>query len=205
LADAADCLGLELQTSGRQQLLTFLQLLQRWNATYNLTSVKDIEHMLSQHVLDCLAAVAPLAGYLGDQSARLLDVGSGGGLPGVVLAVVMPQLQITCVDTVGKKAAFIRQVASELALPNLRAIHARVEAMPGEFDVITSRAFASLSLFCSLSQSRLADGGVWLAMKGKYPSDEIAELPKEINVFHVEQLRVPMLDAERCLVWMRPS
>ena len=136
-------------------------------------------------------------------SVRLLDVGSGGGLPGVLLAIARPDVQVCCVDTVGKKAAFIRQVAAELRLPNLRAEHARVEDLASRHDIITSRAFASLADFISLTRERLAPGGVWMAMKGKSPDDERAGLPDDIEVFHVEQMQVPGLDAERCLVWMR--
>lgn len=139
---------------------------------------------------------------------RLLDVGSGGGLPGVVLAIMRPHWTICCVDAVAKKAGFIRQVAAELHLPNLRSLHARVESLnsdlvgPG-FDIVTSRAFASLADFCRLTAALLAPTGVWVAMKGKRPADEIASVPAGVEVFHVEQLRVPSLGAQRCLVWMR--
>jgi 16S rRNA (guanine527-N7)-methyltransferase len=159
--------------------------------------------MLTQHLFDCLAVIEPLRRVAG--AGRLLDVGSGGGLPGVVIALLCPGWQVVCVDTVGKKAAFIQQAAVELRLPNLRAQHARVEslALP-PFDVITSRAFASLQDFVRLTRTSLAPGGVWMAMKGKRPDDELAGLPADIDVFHVEQLTVPDLAAERCIVWMRP-
>jgi 16S rRNA (guanine527-N7)-methyltransferase len=135
---------------------------------------------------------------------RLLDVGSGGGLPGVVLAVLESDLSVTCVDTVGKKAAFVRQVAAELGLRNLHAEHARVEQLQlPSFDIVTSRAFASLADFTALTRRHLAPSAVWMAMKGKRPEDEVAALPADIDVFHVEPLRVPGLEAERCLVWMR--
>jgi 16S rRNA (guanine527-N7)-methyltransferase len=134
---------------------------------------------------------------------RLLDVGSGGGLPGVLIAVLCPGLQVSCVDTVGKKAAFIRQVGAELGLRNLRAEHARVEQLPGRYDLITSRAFATLADFVALTRERLMPEGLWLAMKGKRPDEEIAALTTDVEVFHVEPLAVPGLDAERCLVWMR--
>jgi 16S rRNA (guanine527-N7)-methyltransferase len=135
----------------------------------------------------------------------VLDVGSGGGLPGVVLAAARPGDEVICVDAVGKKAAFIRQAALELRLPNLRGEHARVEQMSSPpFNLIVSRAFASLADFVHLT-TRLRDNeGVWMAMKGKRPDDEIAALPSTVDVFHVEQLRVPGLAADRCLVWMRP-
>jgi 16S rRNA (guanine527-N7)-methyltransferase len=170
--------------------------------------------MLRQHLADCLAVVAPMARQLSStsdeaggnigHSPRVLDVGSGGGLPGVVLALMFPHLQVVCVDTVGKKVAFIRQVAVELGLRNLGAEHARVEALKGgSFDVITSRAFASLVDFTRLSRASLAPHGVWMAMKGKTPADEMSALPDDVEVFHVEPLSVPGLSAERCLVWMR--
>ncbi len=187
-------------------LLAYLALLQRWNAHYNLTSVRDPAQMLSQHLADCLAVIGPLRRETGDRSVRLLDVGSGGGLPGVVIAGLNPNIDVTCVDTVGKKAAFVQQVAGELRLKNLHAVHARVENLDAApFDIVASRAFASLGDFVSLTQKRLADGGTWLAMKGKPPTAEIDALPGNAAVFHVEQLHVPGLDAERCIVWMRPA
>jgi len=136
---------------------------------------------------------------------RLLDVGSGAGLPGVVIAICCPGITVTCVDTVGKKVAFIQQVAVTLRLPNLRGLHARVETLTGPFDVICSRAFASLADFVTWSQAALGEGGLWLAMKGKHPADEIAALPAAAAVFHVEQLQVPGLGAERCIIWMHAA
>ena len=135
----------------------------------------------------------------------MLDVGSGGGLPGVVLAICMPELNVTCVDTVAKKAAFVQQVAVSLKLPNLRGLHARVESLTEPYQVICSRAFASLPDFVAWSRPALAEGGVWMAMKGKHPHDEIRRLPADVAVFHVEPLTVPGLDVERCMVWMRPE
>jgi 16S rRNA (guanine527-N7)-methyltransferase len=125
-------------------------------------------------------------------------------LPGVLIAILCPQLQVSCVDTVGKKAAFIRQAGAELGLRNLRAEHARVEQLPSRYDIITSRAFATLADFVGLTRDRLASGGLWMAMKGKQPDEEISVLPHDVDVFHVEPLQVPGLDAERCLIWMRP-
>lgn len=162
--------------------------------------------MRVQHVADCLAVVAPLRRQLGQArpGLRLLDVGSGGGLPGVVLAIADPTWDVSCVDTVGKKAAFIRQVAGELKLPNLHALQARVETLAEPpFDIVTSRAFASLADFVRLTRPLLGPQGVWMAMKGRWPDEEIAALPSDIEVFHVEPLVVPGLAAERCLVWMR--
>ena len=137
----------------------------------------------------------------------MLDVGSGGGLPGVVIAITCPQMEVHCVDTVLKKATFIQQVAASLKLPNLRGIHARVESLEAEegngYDIVCSRAFASLVDFTTWSRAALNPAGVWMAMKGKHPEDELLALPSSVAVFHVEQLKVPGLAAERCIVWMR--
>jgi 16S rRNA (guanine527-N7)-methyltransferase len=207
LLEIAKQLALELADAQADQLLAYLALLQRWNATYNLTAVREPDRMLTQHLADCLAVINPMRRHVGPSSSyRLLDVGSGGGLPGALIAILDPSMDVTCVDTVGKKAAFIQQVAASLRLRNLHAQHARVEQMKSApFDVITARAFASLLDFVTLTRQHLAEGGVWMAMKGKAPADEIAALPADITVFHVEQLVVPGLDAERCIVWMRPK
>lgn len=212
LVAAAQALGLALDSATVDRLMAYLQLLQRWNRVYNLTALRDPDEMLSHHLVDCLAVLAPLrrvaAGLPHSGALRILDVGSGGGLPGVVLALVEPGWQVRCVDTVAKKANFIRQVAAELRLPNLQGLHARVESLPapaGQFDVITSRAFASLIDFTRLSRVALVDHGVWMAMKGRVPDDEMAVLPSSVQVFHVEQLQVPGLDAQRCLVWLKPQ
>jgi 16S rRNA (guanine527-N7)-methyltransferase len=201
----ARTLGWALEPAAAGRLATYRDLLVKWNATYNLTALRDPAQMRTQHLADCLAVLAPLRRHAAARQLRLLDVGSGGGLPGVVLAAVEPGWDVTCVDTVGKKAAFVRQVAAELGLPNLHAEHARVEGLKAPpFDLITSRAFASLADFVQLTRLLLAPGGAWMAMKGKAPSDEIAALPADVEVFHVEPLAVPGLDAERCLVWMQP-
>lgn len=199
-------LALNVPDAQIDALLDYLALLQRWNSYYNLTAVRDPARMLTQHLADCLAVIGPLRREVGTASARLLDVGSGGGLPGVVIAILDPQIDVTCVDTVGKKAAFVQQVAAALRLPNLHAQHARVEQMStAPFDVVTSRAFASLNDFTRLTSHHVSSHGVWMAMKGKSPTDELALLPDAVDVFHVEQLAVPGLDAERCIVWMRPK
>ena len=198
------CASLGLAPSATQvnALLRYMALLQHWNATYNLTAVRDPAAMLTQHLADCLAVVAPLQAHAA--GGRLLDVGSGGGLPGVVIAALLPGWDVTCVDAVGKKAAFVRQVAGSLPLTNLHAEHARIEQLSTRsFDLITSRAFASLADFVMLSRKHLAPGGAWMAMKGRVPQDEIAALPAWVQVFHVKHLHVPGLDAQRCLVWMR--
>lgn len=190
----------EAQTSA---LMRYLDLLQRWNATYNLTAVRSRAAMLTQHLADCLAVIPPLQRRA--EQGRLLDVGSGGGLPGVVIATLLPGWDVTCVDAVAKKTAFVRQVAGALALPNLHAVHSRVEDLRlPRFDLITSRAFASLADFTTLTRRLMASNGVWAAMKGRVPEDEIATLPPDVHVFHVEPLLVPGLDAQRCLVWMQP-
>ncbi len=201
-----DALTLRLSDVQVYQLLDYLDLIGKWTQVYNLTAVRDPAEMLTHHLLDSLAAIAPLRRHLaqaGLSQASLLDVGSGAGLPGVVIAICCPDVTVSCVDTVAKKAAFIRQAALSLKLANLSGLHARVENIAQPFDVICSRAFASLHDFTQWSASALASGGVWLAMKGKHPADEIAALPAAAEVFHVEQLFVPGLDAERCIVWMR--
>jgi 16S rRNA (guanine527-N7)-methyltransferase len=240
---AAQVLGLTLDDAVLNRLMAYLQLLQRWNQVYNLTALRDPALMLSHHLVDCLAVLPALRRWAATEDAataaddragagraasstalRILDVGSGGGLPGVVLAAVEPAWQVACVDTVAKKASFIRQVAAELRMTNLQGLHARVESLQpppalatsagagagaggqpatAGYDLITSRAFASLTDFTRVSAHLLAPGGVWMAMKGKPPDDEQAALPPGVEVFHVEHLQVPGLDAQRCLVWMR--
>ncbi|PUE12571.1 16S rRNA (guanine(527)-N(7))-methyltransferase RsmG [Limnohabitans sp. T6-20] len=201
----AKALNLNLSDEQVQRLLGYMALIQKWTKVYNLTAVRDPADMLTHHLLDSLTAIAPLSRHTQGQPRKVLDVGSGGGLPGVVLAICMPELNVTCVDTVAKKAAFVQQVAVSLKLPNLRGIHARVESLTDPYDVICSRAFASLPDFVTWSRSALAEGGVWMAMKGKHPQDEIDALPADVKVFHVEPLTVPGLDVERCMVWMKPE
>jgi len=202
LRHGARQLGLAPSEAQLDVLVGYLDLLARWNSAYNLTAVRERTAMLSQHLADCLALVPALQRHAA--AARLLDVGSGGGLPGIVVAILEPAWDVTCVDAVAKKAAFLRQCAGTLRLPNLHVEHARVEQLrAAAFDVVTARAFASLADLVRLTAQLLAPGGVWVAMKGRVPHDEIAALPPDIDVFHVEPLAVPGLDAERCLVWMR--
>ncbi len=201
-------LGLDLTPAQIDTLMEFQALLGKWNKVYNLTAVRDPQEMLTHHLLDSLAAVPALQRHLAQMPARegrtaMLDVGSGGGLPGVVFAICCPQIDVHCVDTVGKKAAFIQQAAATLRLPNLRGIHSRVEQLTTRYPLISCRAFASLADFTSWSRQALEEGGTWLAMKGKHPDDEIAALPADVQVFHVEPLKVPGLDAERCILWLR--
>jgi 16S rRNA (guanine527-N7)-methyltransferase len=203
LRAAAASLGLHLVDPQFDQLLAYLDLIGKWNNVYNLTAVRDPDEMLVQHLFDSVAIVGQLRRQTQGRAVRVLDVGSGAGLPGVVIAVCCPEVQVDCVDTVGKKAAFIQQAAGQLRLPTLRGVHERVENLGGPYDVISSRAFASLADFVAWSGGALAQGGMWLAMKGKPPESEIAELPADVEVFHVEQLQVPELAAERCIVWMR--
>lgn len=213
LRQGLQAMGLVLPDQQVGALLDYLELIQKWTKVYNLTAVRDPAEMLTHHLLDSLAVIEPLRRMLaqvkaepGDAASsrlRLLDVGSGAGLPGVVIAICCPEISVDCVDTVGKKAAFIQQVAASLKLPNLRGIHARVESLTESYDVISSRAFASLADFTTWSAGALAEQGVWMALKGKHPADEITALPAFVDVFHVEPLEVPGLGAERCLVWMR--
>ena len=210
LEQGAAQLGLHLTVEQFDKLMAFLDLLQKWNKVYNLTSVRDPQEMVSLHMLDSLAAVPALQrhvaslGKAAGERTRQLDVGSGGGLPGVVFAICCPEVDIDCVDTVAKKAAFLQQAAVSLKLPNLKGIHARVETLKGPYEVVSCRAFASLIDFTTWSRRAIADNGIWFAMKGKHPQDEIDALGKGVQVFHVEPLQVPGLDAERCIVWAKP-
>ena len=202
-------LALALDEAQITALLDYVDLIQKWTRVYNLTAVRDPQDMLTHHLLDSLAVVRPLRQQLAalgrDESVRVLDVGAGAGLPGVVLAICCPALTVHCVDTVAKKAAFVQQAAVSLKLPRLRGIHARVESLTEPYDVVCSRAFASLADFTQWSVGALAPQGVWMAMKGKHPAAELLALDPSVQVFHVEPLQVPGLDAERCLVWMRQA
>ncbi len=214
-----DRLGLSATDAQCDELLRYLEMMSRWGRVYNLSAIRAPAEMVSLHLLDCLAVLPPFDAWVsgrgagsgrpcagGTASPRILDVGSGAGLPGVVLAIMRPQWNVTCVDTVGKKAGFVRQVAAELGLSNVQALHARVESMGlsgGGFDLITSRAFSSLAQWVRLTRHLLAPGGVWVALKGKVPDDEIRALPEAVTMFHVEPLAVPGVDAARCLVWIK--
>ncbi|MFY7854919.1 MAG: 16S rRNA (guanine(527)-N(7))-methyltransferase RsmG [Rubrivivax sp.] len=209
----AASLGLDLRSDQIEQLTRYLELLQRWNKVYNLTAVRDPQQMLGQHLLDCLAAAPSLARAVessashstGEASPQILDVGSGAGLPGAVLAILFPHWTVCCIDAVAKKIAFLTNVAGTLSLPNLRPVHARVQDLKQrDFSLITCRAFASLPDFTAWTRDHLAATGQWAAMKGHLPTDEIANLDPSIEVFHVEPLNVPTLNAARCIVWMRP-
>ena len=203
LSEGLQSLSLELTQAQQQALLDYIALLGKWNKVYNLTAVREPEHMLSHHVLDCLAVLPPLKQVF-PEALDLIDVGAGGGLPSVVFAIACPHWQITAVDTVAKKAAFIQTTAHSLRLGNLKAVHSRVEALTGGFDVVTCRAYASLRDFCDSSRHLLKPNGVWMAMKAKLSAEELTDLPATVRVDKVEPLAVPGLDADRCLVWMRP-
>lgn len=202
LASVAAQLGVRLGDEQISRLVDYLRLLHKWNRVFNLTALRDPASALTHHVLDCLAVVPPLRRH---GATTLVDVGSGGGLPGLVLAIAMPALRVTCVDAVAKKAAFMTQAVAELALPNVRVVHARVESLQDSFGVVMARAFAALDEFTRLTRHLLQPEGVWVAMKGKRPDDEMAALSDDVRVFHVEPLSVPRLNADRCLVWMRPA
>jgi 16S rRNA (guanine527-N7)-methyltransferase len=203
LAAGLHDLSLPQSPAQQQALLDYIGLLSKWNRVYNLTAVREPEQMLTQHVLDCLAAVIVVKKHFPQQDLALLDVGAGGGLPSVVFAIACPEMKVTAVDTVAKKAAFIRAAAHALGLANLQAVHSRVESMSGEFDLVTCRAYASLQDFCESSRHLLKPGGRWMAMKAKLTNDETADLPPSVLVEKMELLQVPGLQADRCLVWMR--
>ncbi|MFY2610022.1 16S rRNA (guanine(527)-N(7))-methyltransferase RsmG [Achromobacter ruhlandii] len=210
LSHAFEQLGLQADAAASVKLLDYLAQMQRWNRTYNLTAIRDPRQMLVQHLFDSLAAVGPFSHALGAPGtpAKIYDVGSGGGLPGVVLAVMRPEWSVTCIDAVEKKTAFVRQMTGTLALPNLQARHARIETLePAGCNIVTSRAFASLEDFAMLAGRHVGNDGTLVAMKGKVPDDEIQALHArgEWQVDHIQPLQVPELQAERCLIWMRRS
>ena len=194
LASGIAEMHLDVSIEAQQKLLAYLSLLQKWNKVYNLTSVRDPLEMVTLHLLDSLSVLP----YV--NANNLLDVGSGGGLPGIVLAICKPDIQVTTIDTVQKKAIFMRQVKGELGLSNLTVVHARVESyQPAEkFEAIISRAFSEIALFIKLTQHLLAENGQWLAMKGQLPQQEIKDLGLKIN--QIISLKVAGLDAERHLI-----
>lgn len=210
LIQAMKDLGLEADPETVRQLLAYIQQLQRWNRTYNLTALRDPDQMLVQHIFDSLSVVRPFQEHLAieatvGESVRIVDVGSGAGLPGVVLAASCSTWNITCIDAVEKKMAFVRQMVGALALPNLRALHVRVEQQPPlEADIVVSRAFSSLLDFVNLAGRHVREGGRIAAMKGRVPEEEIAALQDQSawKVERIEPLTVPELEAQRCLVWL---
>jgi 16S rRNA (guanine527-N7)-methyltransferase len=212
LSALSEATGVPLDAQQRAQLGAYVALLQKWNAVYNLTAVRGVEEIWQLHVADCLAAAPAYAAeqqrlsmLLPDRvsgSMRILDVGSGGGLPAVILAIVYRWARVTACDAVAKKCAFVRQAAGELALERLAVIHARAETLHGEYDIVTSRAFSDLSTFVRLTAHLRAPQGVWLAMKGTPPSQEIEALQAQQPGLAAEvmPLRVPGLAAQRCIV-----
>jgi 16S rRNA (guanine527-N7)-methyltransferase len=199
LAEGVEGLGLDLAEAQQKQLMDYLALMAKWNAVYNLTSLRDPMQMVTHHLLDSLAAVPAFAG-----ARNVLDVGAGGGLPGVVLAIARPDMQVSMVDTVHKKTAFLTQVKAELGLARVTVYTARVEQLEvsDKFDVITSRAFADLSDFVNWSGHLLAEGGRFIALKGVAPKDEQERVPAEWKVTGLQPLQVPRLGAERHLVFI---
>jgi 16S rRNA (guanine527-N7)-methyltransferase len=204
LADGIAEMRLEVTPAQQEQLMDYLGLMFKWNSVYNLTSLRDPMQMVTHHLLDSLAAVPAFAG-----ASNVLDVGAGGGLPGIVLAIVRPDMKVSMIDTVHKKTAFLTQVKAQLNLANVTVYTARVEQLQvgadARFDVITSRAFADLSDFVNWSSHLLAEGGRYIALKGTAPRDEQQRLPGEWKVSAVEPLQVPRLGAERHLVFIEPA
>jgi len=194
LAQGIASMGLAVSDEAQQKLLAYLALLQKWNKVYNLTAVRDPLEMVTLHLLDSLSVLP----YV--NSNNILDVGSGGGLPGIVLAVCKPELQVTTIDTVQKKVIFMRQVKGELGLDNLTPVHARVENFKPDapFEIVISRAFSEIALFVQLTKHLIAENGQWLAMKGIMPADELEGLP--LTPEQVIALKVAGLDAERHLL-----
>ena len=199
LTDGIKALHLDLNEQQVQQLLDYLALLNKWNSVYNLTSVRDPMQMVTLHLLDALAAVPAFAG-----ARNVLDVGAGGGLPGIVLAIARPDMKVSLIDTVHKKTAFLNQVKAELGLANVSVFTMRVEQLQVKqpFDVITSRAFADLSDFVNWSGHLLEQGGQFIALKGVAPADERERLPAPWKVSKLQPLEVPGLGAERHLVFI---
>jgi 16S rRNA (guanine527-N7)-methyltransferase len=199
LADGVREMQLDLNDDQQGKLMDYLALMAKWNAVYNLTSLRDPMQMVTHHLLDSLAAVPAFA-----QARNVLDVGAGGGLPGIVLAIARPDMNVSLVDTVHKKTAFLTQVKAELSLSNVTVYTARVEQLevPAKFDVITSRAFADLSDFVNWSGHLLEEGGQFIALKGVAPPEEQQRLPQEWKVTGLRALQVPRLGAERHLVFI---
>lgn len=199
LAEGSREIGIDLDDSRIRQLLAYLTLLSRWNTVYNLTAIRSSEGMITHHLLDSLAVVPALK-----DARHILDVGSGAGLPGIVLAILYPETSVSLIDAVQKKTAFLSQVKAELRLKNVTVHTGRVEKLriPEKFDAIISRAFSDLSQFVELSEHLLADGGKFYAMKGTLPEAEMAALPAGLKVQAVVPLKVPFLDAERHLLVM---
>jgi 16S rRNA (guanine527-N7)-methyltransferase len=198
--------GVALTDDQAQRLIGFARLLAKWSAVYNLTTRREPAEILTHHLLDSLAVVPFVQRYAAGGAARILDVGSGGGLPGIPIAIALPELRVTVIDAVAKKCAFMTQAKVELALGNLDVVHARVERFRADaFDCIVSRAFAALADFVSLTRHLLRPGGVWLAMKGALPAEELDRLPDGTRLIEAVKLRVPRLDEQRHLIILGPA
>ncbi|MFZ6673359.1 16S rRNA (guanine(527)-N(7))-methyltransferase RsmG [Undibacterium sp. Xuan67W] len=202
LAEGVKALTLTLNDAQLDQMIAYLALLSKWNSVYNLTSIRDPKEMVKQHVLDSLSAAPAFK-----DASNVLDVGAGGGLPGMILAIVYPHIRIFMIDTVSKKTAFLNQAKTELGLSNVTVYTNRVESLQlaDKFDVITSRAFSELSNFINWSEHLLADGGIYIAMKGVSPDQEIERMPKGWQVQKIQPLSVPGMDAERHLVFIHKT
>ncbi len=202
LTEGVKSLALSLSSEQIDKMIAYLALLSKWNSVYNLTSVRDPKDMVRQHLLDSLSAAHAFR-----DARHVLDVGSGGGLPGMILAITYPQIRISMIDTVNKKTAFLTQAKTELGLSNVTVHTGRVEALEvaQKFDVITSRAFSELSNFVNWSAHLLADDGQFMAMKGVTPDQEIQRLPEGWAVTAVEPLAVPGLDVERHLIYIKKN
>jgi 16S rRNA (guanine527-N7)-methyltransferase len=196
--------GASIAPDARDKLVRYLDLLATWNRTYNLTAIREPERMITHHVLDALAVLPHLPDVAARRVLRVLDVGSGGGVPAIPLAIARPAWRLVALDSSHKKGAFLQQVAIELPLPNLEVAVARVEnyAPSAPFDIVISRAFADLATFVETSVRHLAPGGRLVAMKGVYPDEEIAQLPSTVRVLEAPALNVPGLLAERHLIVM---
>ena len=210
LTQAQADLSLDLSDSQKIALIDYLFELNKWNRTYNLTAVRNVDDMLVQHVFDCLAIIPVFKRYELQEGLNLnlvADVGSGAGLPAVVLAIVRPDVTVISIDTVQKKTSFVQNVASKLALVNLRTYHGRVETISDiKADVVVSRAFASLKAFIDLSSGLLSKNGVMVAMKSKQLDSEIRELNRDQNSWYVQQvdeIQVPEMPAKRYVAWLR--
>jgi 16S rRNA (guanine527-N7)-methyltransferase len=190
-------LGIALDETAIARLLDYVDLLERWNAAYNLTAVRDPAEMVTRHLVDSLAILPYVSG------ATLADLGSGAGLPGIPLAIAAPARETLLVDSNGKKARFLREAVRRLDLKHVRVAESRVEDVAGTFDCITARAFASLADMLGWGGHLLAPGGVWLAMKGRVLEDELSAVPPEFRVEKIVALDVPGLDAERHLVLLK--
>lgn len=201
LSRLLDEAGISLTDHQKNQLVAYVDMLHKWNKAYNLTSVRDPNEMLIRHILDSVVVAPHLVG------ARFIDVGTGPGLPGIPLSIVLPDAHFTLLDSLGKRVRFLRQVQHELGLTNITPVQSRVEDFPAEppFDGVISRAFASLNDMVSWCHHLPGQGGRFYALKGQLPDDEIEKLPAEFAVDAVVKLRVPQLDGERHLVMIKPN